>query len=229
VIKQKPRIVIDAGHGGKDSGAVGLKGTMEKILALIYANDLKTALDKTGKYNVYLTRNSDFYIPLQERVNIARKLKGDLFISLHANSSMNHDANGLSIYILSQNASDTRTASIAERENKSDIISGRNLYGEYQYTINTLVDISRRKAMNDSKTFSKIFENELRSKGVKSHGGNMIKSANFAVLTSASMPSILLELGFISNVKEEKMIRSFNYKNMIINSFIKSLNKYFDL
>lgn len=226
-VKSKPRIVIDAGHGGKDSGAVGLKGTMEKILALIYAKDLKVALEKTGKYNVYLTRNADFYIDLQERVNIARRLKGDLFISIHANSSMNHAANGLSIYILSQKASDTRTAKLAERENKSSIISGHNLYGEYQYTINTLVDISRIKAMNDSKKFSKIFEGELRSRGVKSHGANMVKSANFAVLTSASMPSILLELGFISNVQEEKMIRSSRYKNTIVNSLIKTLEKYF--
>ena len=224
--KRKPRIIIDAGHGGKDPGTVGLRGTKEKIITLTYAKSLKEALDKTGKYKVYLTRNQDIFIELRERVSIARRYKGDLFVSIHADSSLSTNVRGLSIYTLSQKASDTRTAKLAQKENKADIIGGLNLYGEYQDTINTLVDISRRQAMNDSKTFAKILEKELKSRNVNGLG-QMVKYANFAVLTSADMPSILLELGFLSNKTDERMIRSFGYKTKIINSIIASINNYF--
>ena len=226
-IKRKPRIIIDAGHGGKDPGTIGLNGTKEKIITLIYAKSLKEALDKTNKYKVYLTRNQDVFIELRERVSIARRYKGDLFISIHADSSLNKKARGLSLYTLSQKASDTRTAKLAQKENKADIIGGLNLYGEYQYTINTLVDISRRQAMNDSKIFVKILEEQLINRNVQGLG-NMIKYANFAVLTSADMPSVLVELGFLSNKTDERMIRSYGYKTKIVNSIVSSINKYFE-
>lgn len=224
--KRKPRIIIDAGHGGKDPGTIGLRGTKEKIITLIYAKSLKEALDKTGKYKVYLTRNQDFFIELRERVSIARRYKGDLFISIHADSALNTKARGVSIYTLSQKASDTRTAQLAQKENKADIIGGLNLYGEYQDTINTLVDISRRQAMNDSKKFAKLLEREFNNRNIQGLG-QMVKYANFAVLTSADMPSILLELGFLSNKTDERMIRSYGYKTKIINSVVSSINKYF--
>lgn len=224
--KRKPRIIIDAGHGGKDPGTIGLRGTKEKIITLTYAKSLKEALDKTGKYKVYLTRNQDFFIELRERVSIARRYKGDLFISIHADSALNKKARGLSIYTLSQKASDTRTAKLAQKENKADIIGGLNLYGEYQDTINTLVDISRRQAMNDSKIFARILEKQLLNRNVQPLG-TMIKHANFAVLTSADMPSILLELGFLSNKTDERMIRSFGYKTKIVNSIVSAVNEYF--
>ena len=224
--KRKPRIIIDAGHGGKDPGTIGLRGTKEKIITLTYAKSIKEGLEATGKYKVYLTRNQDFYIELRERVSIARRYKGDLFISIHADSAMNKSARGVSIYTLSQKASDTRTAQLAQKENKADIIGGLNLYGEYQYTINTLVDISRRQAMNDSKKFAKLLEREFNNRNIQGLG-QMVKHANFAVLTSADMPSILLELGFLSNKTDERMIRSFGYKTKIVNSIVSSVNKYF--
>lgn len=224
--KRKPRIIIDAGHGGKDPGTVGLRGTKEKIITLTYAKSLKEALDKTQKYRVYMTRTADFFVELRERVSIARRYKGDIFISIHADSSMNTSARGLSIYTLSQVASDTRTANLAQKENKADIIGGMNLYGEYQDTINTLVDISRFQAMNDSKKFAKILEKEFVNRNIKGLG-QMVKHANFAVLTSADMPSILLELGFLSNTTDERMIRSFGYKTKIVNSVIVSIDRYF--
>lgn len=224
---KKPRIIIDAGHGGKDPGAEGLRGTKEKVLALIYAKSIKRALEDTGKYKVYLTRDQDFFIDLHERVSIARRLKCDLFISVHADSATNSNARGLSIYTLSQTASDRRTAQLAQKENRADIIGGINLYGEYQDTINTLVDISRAKAMNDSKKFAKMLENQLIKRGVKGHGENIRKFGNFAVLTSADMPSILLEIGFLSNSKDEKMIRSASYKGTITNSIVGAAGSYF--
>ena len=226
ISKRKPRIIIDAGHGGKDPGTIGLRGTKEKIITLTYAKSLKEALDKTGRYKVYLTRNQDFFIELRERVSIARRYKGDLFISIHADSALNSKAQGLSIYTLSQKASDTRTAKLAQKENKADIIGGLNLYGEYQETINTLVDISRRQAMNDSKIFAKILEKQLLKRNINPLG-TMIKYANFAVLTSADMPSILLELGFLSNKTDERMIRSFGYKTKITNSIVSAVDDYF--
>ena len=139
---------------------------------------------------------------------------------------MNKNARGVSIYTLSQKASDTRTAQLAQKENKADIIGGLNLYGEYQDTINTLVDISRRQAMNDSKTFAKLLEKEFGNRNIQGLG-QMVKHANFAVLTSADMPSILLELGFLSNKTDERMIRSFGYKTKIVNSIVSSVNTYF--
>jgi N-acetylmuramoyl-L-alanine amidase len=223
----KPKIIIDAGHGGKDGGATGLRKTKEKILTLIYAKALRDALNSTNRYRVFLTRDNDTYIELFGRLAIARKFKGDIFISIHADSATNNTGHGLSIFTLSQYASDKRTASLAQKENKSDIISGANLYGQYQDTINTLVDISRIKAMNDSKRFAKLLEDQFKKHNIVPHGKFMRKFANFAVLTSADMPSILLEVGFLSNNNDEKMIRSASYQQKIIDSFINALDNYF--
>ena len=223
---RKPRIIIDAGHGGKDPGTIGTRGTKEKIITLTYAKSLKQALDKTNKYKTYMTRNQDFYVELRERVSIARRYKGDLFISIHADSSPSKSARGISIYTLSQTASDTRTAKLAQKENKADIIGGLNLYGEYQDTINTLVDISRHQAMNDSKIFARILKEQFRKQNIQGLG-DMIKHANFAVLTAADMPSVLLELGFLSNKTDERMIRSYGYKTKVVNSIVSAVNSYF--
>lgn len=223
---RKPRIIIDAGHGGKDPGTIGTRGTKEKIITLTYAKSLKQALDKTNKYKTYMTRNQDFYVELRERVSIARRYKGDLFISIHADSSPSKSARGISIYTLSQTASDTRTAQLAQKENKADIIGGLNLYGEYQDTINTLVDISRHQAMNDSKIFARILKEQFRKQNIQGLG-DMIKHANFAVLTAADMPSVLLELGFLSNKTDERMIRSYGYKTKVVNSIVSAVNSYF--
>ena len=219
---RKPRIIIDAGHGGKDPGTIGTRGTKEKIITLTYAKSLKQALDKTNKYKTYMTRSQDFYVELRERVSIARRYKGDLFISIHADSSPSRDARGISIYTLSQTASDTRTAKLAQKENKADIIGGLNLYGEYQDTINTLVDIL--SYMN--KRYMKFNELNVTKQNIKGLG-NMVKHANFAVLTSADMPSVLLELGFLSNKTDERMIRSYGYKTKVVNSIVNAINLYF--
>lgn len=223
---RKPRIIIDAGHGGKDPGTIGTRGTKEKIITLTYAKSLKEALDKTNKYKTYMTRNQDFYVELRERVSIARRYKGDLFISIHADSSPSKSARGISIYTLSQTASDTRTAKLAQKENKADIIGGLNLYGEYQDTINTLVDISRHQAMNDSKIFARILKEQFRKQNIQGLG-DMIKHANFAVLTAADMSSVLLELGFLSNKTDERMIRSYGYKTKVVNAMVNAINSYF--
>jgi len=225
-IKRKPRIIIDAGHGGRDPGAIGRKGTKEKILTLVYARTLKKALDNTGLYKTYLTRDQDVYVDLRERVSISRKYKGDIFISIHADSSPNKDARGLSIYTLSQYASDTRTAELAKKENKSDILGGVNLYGEYQDTINTLVDISRSKSMNDSQRFSTALEKQMIKNGI-TFAGEAKKHGNFAVLISADMPSALIEVGFLSNKRDERMIRSYGYEKRVVNSIVDSINRYF--
>ena len=224
--KKKYRIIIDAGHGGKDPGAIGTMGTKEKIITLLYAKSLKTELEKNKKYQVFLTRDYDHFIELNQRVSIARKYKGDLFISIHGDSSTNKQAKGLSIYILSQTASDTRTAELAKKENKADILGGINLYGEYQDTINTLVDISRKNAMNESNKYSKILKNKFEKNNIN-FSGKAIKSANFAVLLSADMPSVLIELGFLSNRSDEKMIRSNKYKDKINKGIVESIDEYF--
>lgn len=206
-------IVIDAGHGGKDPGTISQKKTMEKNINLEYALLLKKELSKNKKFKVYLTRDNDTFLSLTERLNVARKFTPDLFISLHSNSSANKTTRGLSIYTLSKEASDTRTADLATSENKSNIIGGMNLYNEYQDTINTLVDLSRKEILQESyavaDSFVKYFEKNNINLMEKPH-----RQASFAVLLAPDFPSVLIELGFLSNVKDEKMLKSNYYKKL---------------
>jgi len=229
VIRKKGKyiIVVDAGHGGKDPGAVGRRRkTKEKTITLEFAKELKNTLENTGKYKVYLTRKNDKFISLGSRVKIARKRKGDLFISIHADSGYNKKARGLSIYTLSQRASDTRTAKLAKKENKSDIIGGMNLYGEYQSTINVLVDLSRREVMNSSSKLAEAMLREIRRNKIRTLS-NGHKYGNFAVLLAPDMPSMLIELGFLSNRSDEKMLKSKSYRRKVCKVITNGINKYF--
>ena len=138
---EKPLVIIDAGHGGQDPGALGLHQTREKNVTLNFAKALKDGLLRTGRYRVALTRETDTFIMLPERVNIARKLKGDIFISLHADSNPRPDARGLSVYTLSETASDEEAAALAERENKSDVIAGMDLNTADADVASILIDL----------------------------------------------------------------------------------------
>jgi N-acetylmuramoyl-L-alanine amidase len=224
--RRKYNIVIDAGHGGKDPGAIGRRRTKEKNLTLQYAKLLRKELQKTGRYNVYLTRKGDYFISLNKRVKIARKLKADLFISVHADSSKNRRARGLSVYTLSQRASDTRTARLAKKENKADIIGGLNLYGEYQDTINVLVDLSRREAMNSSGRLAEIMIKEMKRSKMRTLGSGH-KYGNFAVLLAPDTASILIELGFLSNKADEHMMKTWAFKQKMVKGIIRSVDRYF--
>ena len=221
--KEYITIVIDAGHGGKDPGAISRRNTKEKNINFEYAVALKRELVKNKKIKVYLTRNNDSFLSLTDRLNVARKYKPDLFISLHSNISANRKTRGLSIYTLSKGASDTRTADLASSENKSNIIGGMNLFDEYQDTINTLVDLSRKEILNESRVIAEKFVKDFRKNKInlleKPH-----RQANFAVLLAPDFPSVLIELGFLSNVKDEKMLKSNAYKKTFVKSMCSTIN-----
>lgn len=221
-------VVIDAGHGGKDPGTIGVRKSREKNINLIYAQSLKKALQKYRKIKVILTRNDDTFYELSERIKIARDNSADLFISLHSDFSGNKKTRGLTVYTLSKKASDTRTAELANKENRNDIMVGMDLYNEYQETINTLVDLSRVEVLNESKLFANKLVNRFQSNDLRMtelpH-----RSANFGVLLAPDFPSVLIELGFLSNHKDEKMLQSYSYRRDVANSIAKAVSEYFKI
>ena len=218
-------IVIDAGHGGVDPGAIGYKGTYEKKITLAIAKELKEELDKNSKYKVYLTRNRDVFIPLRDRVKIARKYDADLFISIHADSARNRKAKGLSVYTLSETASDKEAAALAEKENKADIVAGLNFADHTKEVSDILLSLAQRETNNSSSEFANLLSSEM-SKIVKTVS-NTHRFAGFAVLKAPDVPSVLLELGYLSNPDEEKFLRQEKYRKKLAKATLKAVNKFF--
>lgn len=226
--KRIPVIVIDAGHGGKDPGTIGkFARSREKFVTLGYARELKRQLDKTKKYRVYLTRNSDVFIPLGGRVMISRNKKADLFISLHADASPDRDTYGLSIYTLSDSSSDKQAALLAQKENKSDIIGGADFSDASGDILKTLINLSQRSTMNESAKFAEIAIRSIRESKVttlqRTH-----RFAGFRVLTAPDVPSVLIELGYLSNKHEEKRLNSLHHKRQVSQALVKAIDRYFD-
>lgn len=218
-------IVIDAGHGGVDPGAIGYKGTYEKKITFFMAKELKEELDKNSKYKVYLTRNRDVFIPLRDRVKIARKYDADLFISIHADSAKNRKAKGLSVYTLSETASDKEAEALAEKENKADIVAGLNFADHTKEVSDILLSLAQRETNNSSSEFANILSSEM-SKIVKTVS-NTHRFAGFAVLKAPDVPSVLLELGYLSNPDEEKLLRQEKYRKKLAKATVKAVNKFF--
>ena len=218
-------IVIDPGHGGADPGAIGRSGTYEKHITLGVAKEFAKTLKKTGRYKVILTRKRDKYIPLRKRVAIARTSEADLFISVHADSVKNRRIRGASVYTLSENASDKEAAELARKENKSDLIFGKDLSNEDFQVANILIDLAQRETMNHSARFANILVNELR------HATRVLprthRFAGFRVLKAPDVPSVLLELGFLSNRQDEVSLRTKKYRNKIAKAIVKSVDNYF--
>ena len=212
----KKIIVLDPGHGGQDPGAIGVSGVYE----------LKKILDKDGRYKVYLTRNRDVFIPLRERVRIARRYKADLFLSIHADSALNKKAKGLSVYTLSETASDKEAAALAERENKADVIAGMNFAEHSKEVSDILINLAQRETMNRSSEFANFMVQEMR-KSVKLLD-NTHRFAGFAVLKAPDVPAVLLEMGYLSNRTEEKLLRQDNYRKKLAKSTSVAIDKYFD-
>lgn len=223
----RPVIVIDPGHGGVDPGAVGPDGIFEKHVALAMAKDLKALLDGTGRYDVRLTRDRDIYLRLTERVELARKHKADLFISLHADSIGKSNVSGASVYTLSENASDEQTARLADRENKADIIAGTDLSHEDEQVAGILIDIAMRDTMNQSNFFANTLVSDLESTGItileRPH-----RSAGFAVLKAPDTPSILVEMGFMSNKSEARLLSTPAYRQKVARALVSGIDGYFE-
>ena len=220
-------IVIDAGHGGKDPGTIGnSKQTQEKDLTLSYSLALKNILEKNSSYRVLLTRDKDYFIPLKKRVEIARKAKADIFISMHINWVDNPEISGLSIYTLSEKSSDKQAELLAQKENRADIISGINFSGANSDIMKTLIAMSQRNSMNQSSQFANLAIRIAKKNNISTLQ-NTHRFAGFAVLTAPDMASVLLELGYISNQKEEEMLNQKEYKEKIINSLSEAIDEYF--
>jgi N-acetylmuramoyl-L-alanine amidase len=221
----RPLIVIDAGHGDKDPGAIGPNGTMEKRVTLRYARALRDALLKTGRYRVKLTRDDDVFIMLRERVRMARDAKGDLFISLHADSAPDHYARGLSVYTLSEKASDEESQKLAERENKSDIIAGLSFEDKSPDVADILIDLAQRETRNKSAKLAAALVKELGRKVQLLE--NAQRFAGFAVLKAPDIPSVLVETGFLSNPREEQLLNTVEYQRKVIQGIVNGIDSYF--
>ena len=201
-----PLVVIDAGHGGKDAGAISIDGGYEKDVTLAIARAAAKALARAGRVRVKLTRDDDRFIPLGGRVAIARAARADLFVSVHADSAPNAAARGASVYTLSAVASDAVAARLAARENKADIIGGLNLGGEAPEIGNILIDLSRRATGNVSVAFAETLQDELSSR--MEFRGEFHHFAGFYVLKAPDVPSVLLETGYVSNAEDAAVLFS---------------------
>ncbi len=223
---KKPIIVIDPGHGGQDPGAIASNGAKEKDVTLATAKELKSQLEATGRYIVHLTRANDTFIKLQDRVKIARRHNADLFISLHADSIDKPNVSGASIYTLSNTASDAQTAKLAARENQADLIAGVDLSHEDKEVANILIDLAMRDTMNQSKFFANNMVSHIDRKGIRllerPH-----RFAGFAVLKAPDIPSVLVEIGFMSNKNEVSKLATPEYRKKIAGAISNGIDTYF--
>ena len=220
----KPLIVIDPGHGGIDPGAVGAS-INEKQLTLAVAKALKKELEDTGKFRVLLTRSRDVYIPLRERFGLAREKGADLFISLHADSHNNPLTRGASVYTLSEKASDAEAEALAAKENKSDIIAGVDLSKQSNVVSNILIDLAQRDTKNMSTRFASLLVRELKEQTMLL--GNTHRFAGFAVLKAPDVPSVLVEMGYISSSKDEALLSSSGHQKKLARAVRQAVENYF--
>ena len=229
--KPRPRktrkiIVIDPGHGGVDPGALGTR-SREKDIVLAFSKELVRQLKATRRYDVYLTRSSDIYIPLRQRVQIARNRNADLFISIHADAIKKKNIRGLSVYTLSEKASDREAAALAKKENQSDIIAGVDFGDQLPEVTNILIDLAQRDTKNASVKFAESLISSARGKTLlldRTH-----RFAGFRVLKAPDVPSVLVELGFITNRKDEKQLSSSKWRRRVATSMVEAIDNYFRL
>lgn len=219
-------VVIDAGHGGADPGAIGANGVFEKNVVLAIAKDLKRKLERTGRYNVLLTRDTDKFIRLYKRVEFARNNNADLFVSIHADTIGKSSVRGASVYTLSEKASDAQTAKLAARENKADQIAGVDLSHEDKQVADILVDLVMRDTMNQSNFLANTLVVNMKQDGMRVLE-NPHRSAGFAVLKAPDIPSILIEVGFLSNRSEAAMLSRSDYRGKVANSIMSGVEAYF--
>lgn len=220
-------VVVDAGHGGIDAGTTGIDGTKEKDVVLDEARRLAKALTHRG-YIVHLTRDSDIYIPLRERVAIARSYDADLFISLHADSNPSTQIAGASVYTLSEHGSDAEAAALASKENQSDIIAGVDLSGQDDTVSHILIDLAQRDTINRSNRFASLLVSELpRATDVVHRQPH--RSAGFAVLKAPDVPAVLIELGYLSNRGDCRHMADIAWRDSVAQSIARAVDRQFTL
>ncbi len=218
-------IVIDAGHGGVDPGAPSVVGVPEKRITLDMAKAIRDELQRTGRYRVILTRDRDIYITHRNRFQVARRAAADLFISVHGDSLNDSRVRGATVYSLSERASDQEAAALARRENKSDLLSGVNLTNEPEDVTKILIDLAQRETMNYSARFANYLVPELK-KNVRVRK-NPHRFASLLVLKAPDVPSILLEMGYLTNRDDARMLTSGDGRKRIARSVRSAIDNYF--
>lgn len=224
----RPVIVIDPGHGGPDTGTIASGGEMEKAIVLEFAQALSEKLEKSGKYRVVMTRTDDRFVPLGERVKFARHEGAALFVSIHADalaSRAEADVRGATVYTLSERASDSEAAKLAEDENKADAIAGVDLSSEPEEVADILIDLTQRETKNFSAHFARTVVGELK-KAAKLHP-HPLKSAGFKVLKAPDVPSVLIELGYVSNKQDLKLMTSDAWRGRTSEAVAQAVNSFF--
>jgi N-acetylmuramoyl-L-alanine amidase len=220
----KPLVVIDAGHGGKDAGAISVLGGYEKDVTLAIARLTARRLERGGRVRVKLTRDDDRFIPLGGRVRIARDARADLFISIHADAAPNAEARGASVYTLSAVASDAVAARLAARENKADIIGGVNLGVEAPEVGDIMIDLSRRATGNVSVQFADILQDALSER--LRFRGEFHHFAGFQVLKAPDVPSVLLETGYVTNRDDARLLFSGSARQKIADGIARAIERH---
>jgi N-acetylmuramoyl-L-alanine amidase len=222
----RPVVVIDPGHGGIDNGTQS-SGEAEKNLVLGFGLALRDRIEKSGKYRVVMTRTDDTFIPLADRVRIARNQSAALFVSIHADALPRRegDAQGATIYTLSDRASDAEAERLAEAENKADAIGGVNLTEEPTDVADILIDLAQRETRTFSNRFARLLMGEMKNT-VRMHK-NPLKSAGFKVLKAPDVPSVLIELGYVSNKGDLEHLVSENWRSRTVGSMAQAIDAFF--
>jgi N-acetylmuramoyl-L-alanine amidase len=223
---QRPLVVLDPGHGGIDTGTKGPSGEEEKDIVLNFAQRLRERLEKSGKYRVLLTRTDDTFVALADRVRIARDAGATLFVSIHADSLPHGegDAQGASIYTLSDTATDSEAARLAEKENRADVIAGVDLKSEPDDVAGILIDLAERETKSLSTQFAHKLAGEM--KAVTRMHKKPLKSAGFRVLRAPDVPSVLVELGYVSNRQDLQSLLSETWRNRTSDSMAQVIETF---
>jgi N-acetylmuramoyl-L-alanine amidase len=226
VVARLVTITLDPGHGGEDPGAVGRKGTYEKTVTLAIAKRLKDKIDNEPNMRAMLTRDSDYFVPLHVRVQKARRVQADLFVSIHADAFIKPTARGSSVFCLSEKGATSSAANwLAKKENDADLIGGVNLGTQDKDLARVLLDLSTTAQINDSLKLGRAVLGELGN--INDLHKGTVEQAGFAVLKAPDIPSILVETAFISNPAEEARLRDEAYQEKMANSILKGIRAYF--
>ncbi len=219
-------VALDAGHGGEDPGAIGAMGTQEKKVVLDIAKRLKSKIDAIPGMRAVLTRDGDYFVPLNTRVEKARKAKADLFVSIHADAFIKPEARGSSVFALSEKGASSAAARwLADNENAADLVGGVNIRTQDQQLAKVLFDLSTTAQITDSLKVGKAVLNELGNLN-KLHK-SYVEQAGFAVLKAPDIPSILIETAFISNPEEEKRLTEDAYQDQMAKAIVSGIQRYF--
>ncbi|MFN4141317.1 N-acetylmuramoyl-L-alanine amidase [Aestuariivirga sp.] len=218
-------VVIDPGHGGIDPGAIGLRKTREKDVVLAFGLKLRDFLERQGNVDVVMTRDDDRFLTLKERVRIARNNQADLFIAIHADTVRGPEARGATIYTLSEKASDAEAEALAHKENRADIIGGVDLEAESEEVTDILIDLVQRESKTHSLVFARKAVAEM--KPVTDFTGKPMRSAGFMVLKAPDVPSVLIELGYLSSRHDENQLTSPEWRERVARAMALAVGKYF--